>query len=239
MFRANRPSETSGRASRQAGALFLLALSGLIANAAPGPTSAPVSGSARVVDGDTLEVAGARVRLEGIDAPELLQTCGSASGGSWACGRAAAQSLKAQIGDRPVTCEGRGSDKYGRTLAICFVDRANLNEAMVKRGLAWAFVKYSEEFAAAEAEARAAKAGVWQGAAEAPWDYRRNAWATAETSAPNGCAIKGNISDGGRIYHPPWSPWYAKVQINAERGERWFCSEAEAVASGWRAAAAP
>lgn len=207
--------------------------------AAQSPMTSPISGSARIIDGDTIEVAGQRVRLEGIDVPESLQTCGTESGGTWACGRAAAQSLKTQINDRGVTCEVRGQDKYGRTLAICFVDGVNINESMVKRGLAWAFLKYSEEFVAAENEARAAKVGVWQGDAEAPWDYRHHAWATAETIAPNGCAIKGNISDGGRIYHAPWSPWYDKVRIDAARGERWFCSEAEAIAAGWRAAAAP
>ncbi|MGQ0455488.1 MAG: thermonuclease family protein [Hyphomicrobium sp.] len=198
-----------------------------------------MSGAARVVDGDTLEIAGERVRLEGIDAPEASQTCGTASGGQWACGRAAIQSLRSQIGAFEVTCERRGSDKYGRTLGICFANGSNLNEAMVNRGLAWAFVKYSKEFVDVEAQARVAKIGVWQGSAEAPWDVRQKSWQSAEMAAPDGCAIKGNISDGGRIYHPPWSPWYAKVQIDLDRGERWFCSEGEAVAAGWRPAAAP
>ena len=235
----DRSSKTSRRARLSAGALFLFIFSGVAAVSAPSPSPTPVAGKARVVDGDTLEIDGERVRLEGIDAPETTQTCGSASGGQWPCGRAATQSIRAQIGERDVTCDRRGADKYGRTLAICFADGVNLNEAMVKRGFAWAFVKYSNEFVAAEQEARAAKVGVWQGPAEAPWNVRHNAWRTAESTAPNGCAIKGNISEGGHIYHAPWSAWYDKVRIDEARGERWFCSEADAVAAGWRPAAAP
>lgn len=233
-----RPSETSGRVRLTAGALLLLAGLPAASMAAPEPGSSPLIGQARVVDGDTLEISGERVRLEGIDAPEAGQTCGNASGGQWPCGRAAIQSLRAQIGDRDVTCERRGEDKYKRTLAVCFAAGANLNEEMVKRGLAWAFVKYSKEFASTEQAARAAKVGVWQGSAEAPWDVREGAWRTAEQTAPNGCAIKGNISEGGRIYHAPWSAWYGKVRIDEDRGERWFCSETDAVAAGWRPAAA-
>ena len=55
-----------------------------------------------------------------------------------------------------------------------------------------------------------------------------------EQAAPNGCAIKGNVTAHGRIYHMPWSPWYEQVKIEARKGKRWFCSEAEALAAGWR-----
>jgi hypothetical protein len=64
-------------------------------------------------------------------------------------------------------------------------------------------------------------------------------WAAAEPSAPEGCAIKGNVTSNGRIYHMPWSPWYAKVRIEPAKGERWFCSEAEAAGAGFRPAMAP
>lgn len=68
-----------------------------------------------------------------------------------------------------------------------------------------------------------------------PWEYRAEKWEVAEQEAPDGCPIKGNISENGRIYHAPWSPWYKKTKIDEAKEERWFCSEAEAVSAGWRA----
>ena len=52
----------------------------------------------------------------------------------------------------------------------------------------------------------------------------------------DGCAIKGNVTRNGRIYHMPWSPWYGQVTIDETQGKRWFCSETEAMAAGWRPA---
>jgi endonuclease YncB( thermonuclease family) len=147
-----------------------------------------------VVDGDTLEIAGEKIRLEGIDAPESAQTCGRAKGGTWACGREAADALAKLVAQRRVSCQNKGFDKYERML------------------------------------------GIWQGEAEAPWIYRENRWKVAEQQAPDGCAIKGNITENGHIYHMPWSPWYGRVKVDPNQGERWFCSEAEAKSAGWRSA---
>lgn len=208
----------------------------LIPNARPAVHDG-VSGRARVIDGDTIDVAGTRVRLEGIDAPEIAQTCGRRLFGTWACGKAAARALRDLTFGREVACERRGTDKYGRMLGVCFVDGHDLNAQMVRKGFAWAFVRYSTSYVDAEAKARADKVGIWQGASEPAWDYRAKRWASAETAAPSGCAIKGNISSKGHIYHMPWSPWYGKVRVDLEKGERWFCSEAEALAAGWRAVA--
>jgi len=88
---------------------------------------------------------------------------------------------------------------------------------------------------AKEREARSAAADVWQAGNERPWDYRRRRWEVAEQEAPEGCPIKGNISDNGHIYHAPWSPWYDRTKISLDKGERWFCSEREALDAGWRA----
>lgn len=195
-----------------------------------------LSGRAVVVDGDTLDVGGKRVRLEGIDAPEMSQTCKRADDRPWDCGREAAGELAKLVEGRHVTCRSEGLDKYDRTLGVCSVDGRNLNAEMVQRGLAWAFVKYSSTYVAEEAKARDARAGVWQGEAQTPWFYRENRWVAAQDRAPDGCAIKGNISENGRVYHMPWSPWYGRVKVDAGRGERWFCSEAEAQTAGWRAA---
>lgn len=109
---------------------------------------------------------------------------------------------------------------------------------MVEEGLAWAFLRYSDDYALIEEQAREAQRGVWGGEAQAPWDYRANRWERAALSSPrSGCPIKGNISgDEEKIYHTPWSPWYGRTKINENTGERWFCDEAEARAAGWRAA---
>jgi endonuclease YncB( thermonuclease family) len=197
-----------------------------------------LAGAARVVDGDTLDVGGERVRLEGIDAPEMAQSCGRQPVGTWSCGSAAANALARLIASRELVCERRGVDKYGRTLGVCFVGGADVNAQMVRDGMAWAFVKYSTSYVAEEALARAQRVGIWQGAAEPAWEFRHKRWAGAEVAAPSGCAIKGNVSARGHVYHLPWSPWYDKVKIDAAKGERWFCNEAEALAAGWRPARA-
>ncbi|MGE0055236.1 MAG: thermonuclease family protein [Hyphomicrobium sp.] len=200
------------------------------------PTEPAIAGEALVIDGDTLEVAGRRIRLEGIDAPEMAQSCQSDNGAAWRCGIAARKMVVELTRGQTVACDPVGRDKYSRTLAICFVEGESINAALVKAGLARAFVKYSKMYVAEEEEARSAHRGLWQADNLAPWDYRHGRWQSAEVHAPNGCAIKGNISSKGMIYHAPWSAWYDKVKIDEARGERWFCSEAEALAAGWRAA---
>lgn len=200
-----------------------------------------IQGQVRVVDGDTIVLGESRIRLEGIDAPEATQSCGRRFIGYWRCGEEATRHLARLIGTHPVICEDLGLDKYGRTLGRCFAGTVNLNAEMVRSGYAWAFVRYSKSYVAQEAEAKRALAGIWQGSAMPAWDYRARAWAVAETQAPGGCTIKGNVTTSGRIYHMPWSPWYEKVQMDEAgrgppKGKRWFCSENEAIAAGWRPA---
>ena len=201
------------------------------------PILSTISGSAVVVDGDTIDIDGQRIRLEGIDAPETAQTCLAPDGSPWPCGRAASKALSAMVNSKDVSCDSTGNDKYGRFLGICYADGQDLNAAMIDAGMAWAFVRYSMIYASRETAARASKIGVWQGSAEAPWEYRHKGWQDAGLVAPKGCAIKGNVSHSGQIYHMPWSPWYGKVKVDIDRGERWFCSEADALAAGWRPAA--
>ncbi len=196
--------------------------------------AAVVSGRATVIDGDTLEISGERIRLEGIDAPEASQTCGRKWLGTWNCGSAATAALQKIVGTRRVDCQSAGRDKYGRTIGWCAIDGADINAEMVKSGHAWAFVKYSRRYEQIEAEARKAKVGIWQGDAQPPWLYREQRWQVAENTAPEGCAIKGNITANGRIYHTPWSAWYGKVKVEPAKGERWFCSEKEAADAGFR-----
>ncbi len=184
----------------------------------------------RVIDGDTLQINGTTYRLNGIDAPEHGQTCGK-----WACGTEATDTLVEIVKGREITCTPHSKDGYGRTIATCYADGADIGRSLVDKGLAWAFVKYSRVYEPAEKIARDRARGVWAGHFMAPWEFRQAQWTKAAQKAPSGCPIKGNISRNGRIYHAPWSPWYDRTRINISKGERWFCSEAEAVAAGWRA----
>lgn len=203
----------------------------------PNALAAQISGVAKVTDGDTITVGVVRIRLHGIDAPEAGQQCRRASGRSWQCGTEATNYLARIAEGRMVECEGRDRDAYGRVIAVCRAVGIDVGGALIDRGLAWAFLRYSDDYQAREAEARSARRGVWDGDAEAPWDYRANRWARAVEAAPGGCPIKGNINRRGeKIYHTPWSPWYDRTQIDESKGQRWFCDEAEAIAAGWRPA---
>ena len=206
---------------------------------APLAAVTPLAGPAVVVDGDTLEINGERVRLEGIDAPEAAQTCNKANGETWTCGLEASEVLRALISSKSVSCDRIGLDKYGRTLGLCFADADELNAAMVRTGYAWAFIKYSEAYVAVEKEAQTKRAGVWQGPAMPAWEFRHRPLRLADAKAPKGCLIKGNVSKKGQIYHTEASAWYGKVKVDESRGERWFCSESEAKAAGWRATESP
>lgn len=231
-------------------ASFSLALPAALLLALAGPTDArqshdPTSrsratlvGQARAIDGDTLLVSGIRVRLEGIDAPEIGQICSDAAGREWRCGIEARRALARLVAGVSVRCEDRGVDKYQRVLGVCRAGGIDVNAELVRRGLAWAFVSYSRAYVDLEAKARNAGLGIWSGAATPAWQYRAGRWteAVGRLEAPRGCPIKGNVTAKGRIYHLPWSPWYDRVHMDGTKGKRWFCSEEEAIAAGWRAA---
>ncbi len=206
-----------------------------------------LSGGARVIDGDTLEVGGAKVRLYGIDAPESAQRCRS-GGRTWSCGREAARALARRIGSRRVACKERDRDRYGRMVAVCWVEGEDVNAWMAARGWAFAYRRYSMSYVVEEAAAKRAKRGIWQGDVVAPWEWRRGERLAGGRSAAQPaasqpaaqkergrCAIKGNISKSGtRIYHIPGGRFYGQTRINTSKGERWFCTEGEARAAGWR-----
>ena len=197
-----------------------------------------IVGPTRVVDGDTVDVGGIRIRLEGIDAPEMAQECGTAGHERWRCGLAASKALAGLIDGASIACRPQGRDKYGRILAVCYRDGVDLNQEMVRTGQAWAFVRYSGRYVAVEAEARSARRGIWRVPSQPAWEYRAGSWQVAEVVAPQGCAIKGNVSRHGHIYHMPWSRYYVRVKIDEARGERWFCTESEAMEAGFRPSAA-
>ena len=199
-----------------------------------------IYGDARVVDGDTVVVNDITIRLFGIDAPEGRQVCAAAGGSTWDCGTAARDRLRELAALGPLACEGDELDDYGRTLAVCDAyDGTPINATLVSEGLAWAFVRYSDQFIAEEAQAKSAGVGVWQAPTQPPWEYRAELDADAianQPGPPSGCVIKGNINrDGERIYHLPGTPTYEDTVIRVEDGERWFCTEQEAIDAGWRA----
>lgn len=231
---------------------LILAISALVFTS-PG-TAQIVTGSARVVDGDSLEMPGARIRLFGIDAPEGRQTC-QRNGSAWQCGREAADQLTSVIGDRPVVCEQQDRDRYGRMVAICSVGDIDLSRAMIQAGMAVALPQFTDAYVVDEARAKSFKLGLWASQFDMPAAYRAANPAIAPASPPppkqlvvprqshapqwrapepysDGCVIKGNRNRKGQwIYHLPGMPYY-----EATRPEEVFCTEAQAVAAGYRRA---
>lgn len=124
-------------------------------------------GRAVIVDGDSIELGGQRIRLRGIDAPEYRQTCNK-NGSEYPCGRAAREALARLTAGREVMCSGWRNDRYGRLLADCKADGVDLNSAQVAAGWAVAYGDFEGE----EASARAAKAGIWAGTFDWPQDWR-------------------------------------------------------------------
>jgi endonuclease YncB( thermonuclease family) len=134
----------------------------------PGLPSGPIVGESRVVDGDTLDVGGRRIRLVGIDAPERTQQCRDAAGQSSPCGELARKLLTDLVGRGEVTCLPIELDRYSRVIASCEHAGADLGEVMVTAGHAVSDGRYGD----AEYDARAATRGIWAGTFELPADWR-------------------------------------------------------------------
>lgn len=134
--------------------------------------AAPTAYSAMAIDGDSLRSPNEEIRLIGIDAPELFQTCRDEHDRVWACGREAHSFLQSLVSRGALTCTSNSTDRYGRKLATCSAGPiADVGEAMVRGGHA---VKFMDgRYDAAEAEARGAKRGIWRGSFERPQEWRR------------------------------------------------------------------
>lgn len=138
-----------------------------------GAVTEQIAGGARIVDGDTVKIGTVRVRLSGIDAPEHRQFCRKPNGEKWPCGQAATDALQAKIGGHPITCSPRDTDRYGRTVAVCYLDGVDLNAWMVENGWAVAYRQFSGDYVGAEEKASAAHVGIWSGSFQNPADWRR------------------------------------------------------------------
>jgi len=131
------------------------------------------TGQASVIDGDTLEIHGARIRLWGIDAPESSQLCRGEDSLQYRCGAKAANDLDAFIAGRPVNCLPISLDRYGRTVATCSVGGADLGDWLVRNGFALDWPQYSKrKYDDAQREAEHAGRGMWAGSYVKPWLYR-------------------------------------------------------------------
>jgi endonuclease YncB( thermonuclease family) len=236
---------------------WIVSLVGFVLTALP-VSASEIKGIPRIVDGDTVEIGQTKIRLSGMDAPETDQICLDAKAEKWACGIVARDELIRHSNRQAWECTTTGTDRYGRSLANCFIEGEDVSAWMVRSGWALSFARYSHAYDADETAARDAGAGLWSGSFIAPWDWRhRNkttiilggasvpvnaqtillgAVSASEAPSPE-CIIKGNVNrKGERIYHLPGQLNYAQINMTKGLGERWFCTEAEADAAGWRKA---
>jgi endonuclease YncB( thermonuclease family) len=233
--------------------LFAIALSLLPAMA----EAADITGVPKIREGDHIQIGSSRIRLGGIDAPSVDQLCLNTKGERWTCGVAARDELIKHTENKTWTCHTRqATDRRGQMVARCEVDGEDIQKWLVKSGWALAYARVSRDYDEDEKAAREAKAGMWQGAFIAPWDWRvrnkktvilgaakppANAHAILLASASGSvapspdCTIKGNVNSSGEcIYHKPTSRWYAQIKMHISKGTRWFCSVDEAEAAGCR-----
>jgi len=130
-------------------------------------------GRASIIDGDTLEIHGTRIRLWGIDAPESSHLCRDDDSSLYRCGARAANDLDTFIARRPVNCVPMKMDQYGRTVATCSAGGADLGEWLVRNGLALDWPQFSKgKYEAAQHIAEHAGSGIWKGSYVEPWLYR-------------------------------------------------------------------
>lgn len=216
-----------------------------------------------VTNGDTLRVDRTTYRLEGIDAPEIDQMCLDQTGDVWPCGVAVRDQLSAHIGSRAVRCEDKGPDPIynHRRIAICSIENeaTTLNEWLVREGWAIKFEPSAKgRFSTEEADARENLRGLWKGCFAEPRELRawnrngarlvgggcqaghenriRDKLFRVDTAMPPGCPIKAKLAlravgyEG--IYHLPRCGSYQRLK----RAQRWFCSEQDAMAEGFRKA---
>jgi len=219
--------------------------------------------TATVRDANSIQLGDVTYRLDGIDAPELDQTCIDNHADAWTCGLDARDQLVSLIGGRSVHCDDVGPEKsFGRRRrAICTAegDKVSLNEQLIRQGLALPRTSSPKAYSEAAAEAKEGSRGIWKGCFVAPHEFRTGKRDGALLGAacrtdrateiravlfpeylamPPDCSIKGKFAMRARvtgnigIYHLRGCPSYAATT----RPDRWFCSEEDAQAAGFRRA---
>jgi len=180
--------------------------------------AADITGVPRIRDGDQVQIGNSRIRLAGIDAPSVDQLCLNTKGERWTCGIAARDELIKHADNKSWTCHVIRTDRRGRPVAKCEIDGEDIQKWMVSSGWALSYMRFSHDYDADEKAARDAKAGMWQGAFIAPWDWRvRNkktvilgaakapdnanaillASASGSVAPSPDCVIKGNVNRAG------------------------------------------
>ena len=156
--------------------IFFLLLSNVLAD--------EITGVPKIIDGDTIHIDGNKIRLEGIDAPEIRQQCkkkklkissiiGYTFYKNYNCGEISKENLEAKVDGSKIKCISSGKDRYKRYLAKCFKNRTNLNRWMVRNGYAVAYRRYSNEYVSDEDFAKKNKLGLWQGKFLIPEKWRK------------------------------------------------------------------
>jgi endonuclease YncB( thermonuclease family) len=228
------------------------------------PASSGWAANATVKDGTTLQLAGVAYRLDGVDAPEIDQICLDDHADPWTCGVEARDQLTKLIGAHGVHCEDLGADKTlpKRRAGLCTVDgeTSSLNQLLVRQGFALnSELSAKGAFKDDEAAARNDRRGLWRGCFVAPQEFRhgkkdgtllgaacpsdkdreiRQALFPEEPATPPGCNIKAKFAVRARvtgnlgIYHLQGCRSYAPLT----KPDRWFCSEDDAQAAGFRRA---
>jgi endonuclease YncB( thermonuclease family) len=226
-------------------------------------TAGSARAATTVTDADTLIIDDAIFRLDGIEGPQTDQVCLDDAGAKWFCGIAARDRLREWIGQRAVRCDDKGRDRAftKRRIGVCWVagETTSLNQWLVREG--WALTlgpAAKARFKADQESARDNRKGLWKGCFVAPEALRRwtistaellgaacpkdNNWPVRETlfpaqpSMPPDCRIKGRVAMRAQvaahqgIYHPEDCGSYRRTK----NPHRWFCSEAEARAEGFR-----
>ena len=200
----------------------------------------------RVIDGDTIEISaiggpasggegGQRVRYIGIDTPETVDPRETVQ----CFGQEAASKNKELVEGKNVTLEKDVSetDKYGRLLRYVYIEGVMVNDLLVRQGYATSSsyppdIKYQNQLLQAQQEAEQNKLGLWSACNSS---YKAPVQTFQNQQPPDAnCIVKGNISSNGKIYHMPGQYYYNKTQIDQSQGERWFCTEEDAQAAGWR-----